>query len=77
MNIAYFLTNNASKFPDKIACISGERHFTYRDLNVRVNCLADAMRQSGVKKKDRVATLMYNTHHFVEVYFAALKWHPV
>lgn len=73
MNIAYFLTNSANKFPDKIACISGERHLTYRDLNVRVNCLTDAMRQSGVKKKDRVAVLMYNTHHFVEVYFAALK----
>jgi acyl-CoA synthetase (AMP-forming)/AMP-acid ligase II len=73
MNISYFLTNSANKFPDKIACISGERHFTYRDLNVRVNSLADAMRQSGVKKKDRVAVLMYNTHHFIEVYFAALK----
>ena len=73
MNIAFFLTNSAHKFPDRIACISGQRRFTYRDLNVRVNCLADAMRQGNVKKNDRVAVLMYNTHHFIEVYFAALK----
>ena len=73
MNIAYFLTNNCGKHPDKPAIISEDIRLTYRAFNERVNHLAHAMMLKGLRKGDRVALMFFNTHHFAEVYFATVK----
>lgn len=73
MNIAYLLVNSVNKYPDRIAIISEKKRFSYKALNRRVNQLAQAMRQYGLKKGDRVAIMFFNTYQFAEIYFATIK----
>jgi len=42
----------------------------WRDLSKRVARLANALRRLGIKPGDRVASLAWNTHRHVELYFA-------
>jgi fatty-acyl-CoA synthase len=44
--------------------------YTYRDLHRRARALAAALQQGGVRRGDRVATLMWNHHMHLEAYFA-------
>jgi acyl-CoA synthetase (AMP-forming)/AMP-acid ligase II len=73
MNLGSILTNTAEKYPNRTALIHLNLRWTYDELNKRVNRLADALRNTGVKKGDRIALMFYNSNHFVEVYFAATK----
>ncbi|MFC1820886.1 class I adenylate-forming enzyme family protein [Thermodesulfobacteriota bacterium] len=73
MNIAYLLFNSTNNYPDKTAIIAEDKRISYRAFNERVNRLAHAMTQYGLKKGDRVALMFFNTHHFAEVYFATIK----
>ncbi len=73
MNISHLLVNSANNFPERIAIISEGKRFSYKAFNDRVNKLSQAMRRYGLKKGDRVALMFFNTHHFVEIYFAAVK----
>src|SRR5919197_5694467 len=45
--------------------------YTYADFAARTQRLAGALHALGVKKGDRVATLAWNSHRHLEVYFAA------
>lgn len=42
----------------------------YRELHRRVARLANALKRLGIKPGDRVATLAWNTHRHLELYFA-------
>ncbi|MGO4838977.1 AMP-binding protein, partial [Rhizobiaceae sp. 2RAB30] len=42
----------------------------WRDLSKRVAKLANALKSMGIKPGDRVASLAWNTHRHVELYFA-------
>jgi len=46
---------------------------THRDLDLRTNALADALRQRGVRRGDRVATLTLNSPQMMEILFATAK----
>ncbi len=43
---------------------------TYGDLEVRVHRLMNALRTLGIRPGDRVATLAWNSHRHLELYFA-------
>jgi fatty-acyl-CoA synthase len=43
---------------------------TYGDLEVRVYRLMNALRELGIRPGDRVATLAWNSHRHLELYFA-------
>ena len=73
MNVGCLLHNSASKYPENTAIISDEGRLTYKALDERTNRLAGAMLNTGLKKGDRIAILLYNGSHFVEAYFAAVK----
>lgn len=64
---------NANKFPAKIAIVSEDVILTFKVLNERVNCLANALIKKGLHKGDRIGVLVHNCHQFVEIYFAAAK----
>jgi acyl-CoA synthetase (AMP-forming)/AMP-acid ligase II len=64
---------NANKFPAKIAIVSEDVVLTFKALNERVNCLANALTKKGLHKGDRIGVLVHNCHQFVEIYFAAAK----
>jgi len=62
--------------PEKVAVIDsvGGKWFTYRDLNMRAQCLAWFLKQElGIKKGDRVAILAQNRVEFLDALFAAQK----
>src|ERR1700739_346914 len=42
---------------------------TYGDLEVRVHRLMNALREMGIRPGDRVATLAWNSHRHLELYF--------
>jgi acyl-CoA synthetase (AMP-forming)/AMP-acid ligase II len=73
MNVGSLLTNSANKFPEKLAIISEEGRFAFREFNLRTDRLASAMLKVGMKKGDRVAILFFNSACFVETYIAAVK----
>jgi len=49
------------------------RRFTFEQLNLRCNRIANALVERGVKPGDRVATLLKNGIEFIETYFATAK----
>jgi len=73
MVIGDLLLRNANKFPNKKAVVSENLSLTFRELNDRVNRLANSLLDSGLKKGDRIGVLLHNCHQFLEVYFASAK----
>ncbi|HET8842908.1 MAG TPA: long-chain fatty acid--CoA ligase [Ktedonobacteraceae bacterium] len=48
----------------------GKHRYTYAEWGRRVQRLANALNQAGVKEGDRVATFGWNTYRHLELYFA-------
>src|ERR687890_2531149 len=65
-----FLRRSAYMFPEKTAAVYGERRYSYRELEERVNRLSSRLRDSGLQKGDRVAFLCFNTPPQLEAHFA-------
>src|SRR3712207_5006841 len=65
-----FLRRSAYMFPEKTAVVYGERRYTYRELEERVNRLASRLRDAGLQKGDRVAFLCPNIPPMLEGTFA-------
>ncbi len=65
-----FLYRTAYVLPDKVAVVHGDRRYTYRDLEQRVNRLASWLRANGLGKHDRVAFLCPNIPALLEAHFA-------
>ena len=65
-----FLRRSAYMFPDKTAVVHGERRYTYREFEERVNRLASRLRDAGFQKGDRVAFLCPNIPPMLEAHFA-------
>ncbi len=64
---------SARLWPEKTAIVFETRRLSYRELDERVNRLANALHSGGVDQKDRLAVLSENTHKYLEIYFAASK----
>ncbi len=71
--IGYWLTKRELLSPDKEAVVDGSRRLSYRQLNRRVNRLANGLRSLGLKSGDRLAILSYNCLEYVETVMAAAK----
>jgi len=68
-----FLSNTVGQHPDHVAMTFNEIHFTYKDLNERVNRFAHALLKLGVEKGDRIAFLLVNSPTYVFAFFAVMK----
>ena len=68
-----FLTDSASRFPDKVALVCGERRATYAELESASNALAASMAAAGLAQGDRVAVFLDNRPETVVALFAILK----
>jgi fatty-acyl-CoA synthase len=64
-----FLRRNAFVFPDKVAVVYGNRRYSYRELEERVNRLASRLRAAGLQRGDRVAWLCPNIPPMLEAHF--------
>jgi acyl-CoA synthetase (AMP-forming)/AMP-acid ligase II len=67
------LRRAAATRPNKIAVIFEETQLTFQELNDKVNRIAHALIDIGVKRGDRVGLLLMNCHDFEIVYFAVCK----
>jgi fatty-acyl-CoA synthase len=69
LNPVDFLRRAAYVYPDKIAVVDGEHRYSYSRLAERSWRLANALRAAGLRKGDRVATLLFNSAPMLEAHF--------
>ena len=58
---------------DKECVVCDDVRLTWKQLNERVNRLANALADLGVVKGTKVATLALNCHRLIEIYYATSK----
>jgi long-chain acyl-CoA synthetase len=73
MNIGSLLPTHARYRPNHLAVVVEECRLTFREFNARVNRLANALSGLGVKKGDKVATILPNCLNLLETYWAVAK----
>ena len=69
LNPVDLLERAAFVYPNKVALVHGERRYSYAALGERTWRLANALRDVGLEKGDRVATLLPNSPAMLEAHF--------
>ncbi|MDP6560366.1 MAG: AMP-binding protein, partial [Candidatus Binatia bacterium] len=67
------LRRNAAKYPLKVALRDSRHQITYRELNDRVNRLANGLLRKGIRKGDPVGLLVGNRIEHLDIIFALAK----
>jgi len=73
MLLGEILERNSFRYPQEEALSYDGNRYTWQELNSRVNRLAAALSQRGVKKGDKIAFLLQNCNELVEIHFACAK----
>jgi fatty-acyl-CoA synthase len=73
MNIGEWSSKRARLWPGRLFLKQGHHDCTNREFDDRVNRMAHVLLARGVKKGDRVATVMVNCSAFLEIFFACAK----
>ncbi len=73
MNIGEWIEKRAFTHPDREFLKDGERVFSNRAFNERVNRSARALQNLDIVKGERLALIMGNTSEFLEIFFACAK----
>src|SRR5690348_8590666 len=73
MLVQDFLERNAKALTGKTALICGGRRFTFSELDVMANRLANSLISQGVKRGDRVAIYLNNSVETVTGILGILK----
>ncbi|WP_219620113.1 acyl-CoA synthetase [Bacillus sp. T33-2] len=71
--IGSWLNTHSHRFKNKTALVYNDVRLTYRQLNNRVNRLANALSSLGIGQGDRVNALLLNTNELMESMFACAK----
>ncbi len=71
--IADMIRRSRYHYPDKKAIIYGDKNLTYSEMEDEANRVANALKDLGVNKYDRVAILAHNTIHHVLTWFGCCK----
>jgi acyl-CoA synthetase (AMP-forming)/AMP-acid ligase II len=59
--------------PERECLVCEAQRFTWRELNARVDRLANGLRGLGIEPGEHVAILAQNSHRYVEFYYAAAR----
>jgi len=73
MNLGSLFSRHARYRPNHLAVVFGEQRLSWLEFNRRINRLANALLGLGIRKGDKVATLLPNCLELLEVYWAAAK----
>ena len=73
MNIGSLLPGHARYRPNRTAVVFEGCRLSFREFNGRVNRLANVLLRLGVKKGDKVATILPNCMSLLETYWAVAK----
>ena len=64
-----FYRRSRRLFPEKRGVVDQERRLSFRSFGDRVERLAGALRAMGLRPKDPVSMLTFNTHHLLEGFY--------
>lgn len=73
MNTTDFLSIATAICPDREMMVFEGKRLSFIEANERINRLANALTELGVKKGDRIGILQVNCPQYVEAYFASAK----
>ena len=73
MDIGSLFSRHAQFRPNHLAFVFENQRLTWLELNKSINRLANAMRNLGVQKGDKVATILPNCRELFEALWAAAK----
>jgi acyl-CoA synthetase (AMP-forming)/AMP-acid ligase II len=73
VNVGDALTRTAGRLPDQLAVVDGERQWTYRELDERVNTIAHGLLLRGYTRGDALGLASGNSCEFLTTYFACAK----
>ncbi len=73
MNIGSLFSRHARYHPDHLAVVFGDQRLTWLEFNKSINRLANALIDMGIRKGDKVATILPNCLELLEVYWAVAK----
>ncbi|MCK4430199.1 MAG: AMP-binding protein, partial [Candidatus Aminicenantes bacterium] len=73
ISVYKFLDDSATNYPDNVAIVYLDKETTYGELKVHVDKLATALADLGVKKGDRVATILPNCPQYVICDYAIMR----
>src|SRR5690606_29634232 len=73
MNLGRLLSDAARRLPDRVGLVWGERQWSWRELDERVNALVAALKARGLGKGDRILVHSRNSNQLVESAWAAFK----
>ena len=73
ISVYKFLEDSETNYPDNVAIVYLNEETTYKELKLKVDKLATALADLGVKKGDRVATILPNCPQFIVCDFAILR----
>ena len=73
INVYTFLEDSAREYPEAVACVYADEEMTYPELKDKVDRLASALVDLGVKKGDPVATVLPSCPEFIIADYACMK----
>ena len=73
MNIGSLLPRNARYRGEHEAFVIGEQRLNFHELNSRVNLAANALLAAGIRKGEKMATVLPNCEELMLLYWAAAK----
>lgn len=73
MNIGSLFARHAKYRPNHLAVVFEDQRLTYQELNQNINRLANALLELGIRKGDKVATILPNCLELLETYWAVSK----
>jgi acyl-CoA synthetase (AMP-forming)/AMP-acid ligase II len=79
MNIPEMIARNARTYPDKTALVDVDpeknirKEITWKQFNERIDRIANALRERGIRPGDKVSQIMYNSSEFLEIFLGIIK----
>ncbi len=73
MDVKTLIKRYSDYYADRTAIIYNDKRLTFREVNDRSTRLANGLLALGVKKDDRIATLLGNCPEYIETMFAKHK----
>lgn len=71
--ITDLMSNHAKNTPVKTALIFEEHRYSWEELNRRINKVANALIQNGIRKGDKVSVFLPNMRQNIEIMFGIIK----
>jgi long-chain acyl-CoA synthetase len=73
MNLARLLENSAERIPEQVGLRFEGREYTFLELNLLVNRMANGLSAAGLRREDRCILMMQSSAEFIITYYALAK----